>query len=215
MACYTGFWDCFIFIPHMAFSLTQIISHLIRYKYLVLFPAAIIEGPIITIIAGFLASLGYLNIFGAYALIVIGDLAGDSGYYCIGRWGRERFIDRWGGYLGITSARVERLEAHFQKHGGKTLASAKLIHVFSLASLIAAGIVRVPYRKFLWYILLPTMAKSLALLLVGFFFGSAYVTFDRYLTYISFTLPALIVILFMVYFVMKRTQLGQRFFGGL
>ena len=89
--------------------LEQIILLLTTYKYLLLFPIVVFEGPIITVIAGFLSSLGYLNIFIAYGVVVVGDIAGDIMYYALGYYGRDRFVNRWGRFLGITSERVERL----------------------------------------------------------------------------------------------------------
>jgi membrane protein DedA with SNARE-associated domain len=45
---------------------------------LLLFPLAVVEGPIVTVIAAYLASLGYLNIFAVFAVVVAADLVGDS-----------------------------------------------------------------------------------------------------------------------------------------
>ena len=39
-----------------------VISWLLAYRYAILFPLVIIEGPIVTILAGFLASLGQFNL---------------------------------------------------------------------------------------------------------------------------------------------------------
>ena len=60
------------------FSLDQIIGWLLVYKYFILFPVMVIEGPIITIIAGFLSSLELLNPFLVYVVVVIADLTGSS-----------------------------------------------------------------------------------------------------------------------------------------
>lgn len=57
--------------------LQQIILLLTAHKYLFLFPAAVVEGPIVTVIAGFLSSLGIFNIFIAYAVVVVSDIVGD------------------------------------------------------------------------------------------------------------------------------------------
>lgn len=92
----------------------QIIFLLNAHKYLFLFPV-VVEGPIITVIGGFLSSLGLLNKFIAYAVVVVGDIVGDIMYYALGYYGRQRFVKRWGRFLGITFERVERLEKHFEK----------------------------------------------------------------------------------------------------
>jgi membrane protein DedA with SNARE-associated domain len=52
------------------FSLIQVIGWLVHYKYVVLFPIMVVEGPIITVLAGFLASLGSLNLLAAYSIVV-------------------------------------------------------------------------------------------------------------------------------------------------
>jgi membrane protein DedA with SNARE-associated domain len=156
---------------------------LITYRYFVLFPFTIIEGPAVSIIGGFLASLGYLNLFIVYVVVIVGDMVGDSMYYAAGRWGRGGFLQRWGHLIGITETRVEKLEGHFQRHSGKTLILGKLTHVGVIMILVAAGVARVPFWEFLWYDAVATIPKSLALVLIGFFFGHAYKSISHYLDY--------------------------------
>ncbi len=146
-----------------------------HYKYIVLFFVTIIEGPIVTIIAGFLISLGHLNFLLSYILIVIADLTGDSIYYSFGRWGKKRFINKYGKYFGMTTERVLRIEKHFEKHSGKTLFLGKVSHGIGAVFLVAAGMAEMPYQKFLWYNFIATIIKSLILILIGFYFGQALV----------------------------------------
>ncbi len=186
------------------FSYPQIIQWLAVYKYFVLFPIVVIEGPIITIISGFLASVGKMNFFLAYAVIAIGDVAGDSIYYAMGYWGRKKFIERWGHYIGITFARVEKLEKHFTQHGGKTLMLGKISHGIGGVFLAAAGVARMPFRKFLWYNFIATLPKSLALMLVGYYFGFAYERMNSYLSWIGFFIAA-IAIFAIIFYLMPRT----------
>src|SRR3989338_1390938 len=85
------------------FSVAQIIGWLLLYRYVALFSVVAIEGPISTLIAGYLSSLGLLNFWIAYVVAVSGDLASDAGYYALGRFGRERFVKKYGHYVGIAS----------------------------------------------------------------------------------------------------------------
>ena len=71
-----------------------LISSLSQYKYLILFPLAIIEGPIVTVIAGFLCSQAILEPFYVFPIIVIGDILGDSLYYGLGRWSQLPVIKK-------------------------------------------------------------------------------------------------------------------------
>jgi membrane-associated protein len=184
-------------------SLDQIIALLIQYKYWLLFPIVVFEGPIITIIAGFLTSLGYLNFIIAYVLIVFADLVGDVIYYYFGRFGREHFINRWGRYLGITMERVKKLEKHFGSHTGKTLILGKLSHAVGGYILVAAGIAKVPLKDFIKYNFIATWPKSMILFLIGYYFGRSYYQISKYLDYTAWGTIALVIILILVYFVMK------------
>ena len=185
-------------------SLSEIFILLDNYKYLFLFPIVVIEGPIITVIAGLLVSLGHLNIFITYAVIVFGDMVGDSLYYVIGFYGRLGFVERWGHFLGMTKERVVKIENHFTNHTGKTLITGKLTHFAGAVILVAAGVAKVPYWKFIWYNFLPTIPKSLALLLLGYYFGKAYQQIDSYFNYIALAGSVVLVLTVTAYIFIKR-----------
>ena len=171
------------------------IVHLLRhYEYLALIPLVIIEGPIVTIIAGFLTAHGFYNFSAALSVIVLSDLFGDSIYYVLGKWGRLGVIDKWGRFLGITAKRVLTIDKYFERHGAKILFLGKLSVGIGAAILVAAGMANVAYRKFIWINLLATIPKSFVLLVAGFYFGQAYKQFNELLSFAalsiaSFTLP--------------------------
>lgn len=183
----------------MTIPLAQIPIILIRYKYFVLFPAAAIEGPIITIIAGFLCAHSLMNIYLAYAVIVAGDLAGDAFYYLLGRWGRIGLVNKIGHLVGISAARIKKLENHFSNHGGKTILVGKLAHGFGTVFLAAAGASKMPFNKFIYYNIIGTIPKSLILLLVGYFFGQAYARINTYFDFFAVGAFALAVLLILLY----------------
>ena len=58
------------------------------YGYWALFLIAVAEGPIITVIAGFLASRGLLDVALVFAVAFLADLRRDLLLYAIGRSGR-------------------------------------------------------------------------------------------------------------------------------
>lgn len=188
----------------MIFSLTQVMQWLLHYKYFVLFPVMVVEGPMITVIAGFLSSLGYLNIFVVYVVVVIGDLVGDSIYYAGGRWGRKRFVRRWGRYVGIRMERIMQLQEYFAKHKAKTLIVAKLSHAIGAPVLVAAGVANVPYWQFVGINFLAALPKSLVLLLIGFYFGKGYAKISEYLDYTALGTVALAALLIMLYLIKKK-----------
>lgn len=188
-------------------ALDQLILWLSDYKYLALFPLAVAEGPIVTVIAGFFASLGYLNFWLAYIIIIIGDLVGDAVHYSFGRFGGRAFIDRWGKYLGVGPKQIGAIERQFDKRGDKLLFIGKMSQGIGGAFLVAAGLIKMPFSKFIFANLLATLIKSLLLLLLGFYFGHALSTINTYLEKITlFSLGAAIfgVLIYFLYFRKSR-----------
>ncbi|KKT26252.1 MAG: hypothetical protein UW11_C0018G0028 [Parcubacteria group bacterium GW2011_GWA2_43_9b] len=184
----------------------QIFLWLNAYKYLALFPLAVAEGPIITVIAGFFVSLGYLNFWLAYLVIVAGDLGGDALHYLAGRFGGRQFVDRWGRYFGINSSHVESLKKQFDEKGGKLLFIGKMSHGIGGVFLIAAGIIKMPFDKFIFSNMLASLIKSMALLFIGFYFGRALATLNTYLDRIALISIGTAIFAFLIYFFYFRKK---------
>lgn len=165
----------------MVFSLSEITASLLAYKYLILFPISIIEGPVVTIIAGFLASLGYINFFLAYFAVIMGDVVGDFLLYLIGRKGRSSILSKHGHHFGVTEEKLKFFEKKFGRHTRSTLLFGKFTHAFGFMILVAAGAANVNVWEFVIVNLLGTMVKSFVLLLVGYYFGQFYGVINLYL----------------------------------
>ena len=187
-------------------SLDQVILWLLGYKYLALFPLAVAEGPIITVIAGFFVSSGHLNFWLAYFIIVAGDLIGDAIHYFIGRWGGEKFIAKWGHYIGVGQAQVISLEKQFAKRGGRLLFIGKMSHGIGGAFLVAAGLIKMPFDKFIFSNMFATLLKSLILLLIGYYFGHALSAINSYLERTALILIGLGIFAFLIYFFYFRKK---------
>lgn len=158
----------------------NVVVHLLEtYKYLILLPLTIVEGPIVTITASFLASLGYLNIFIVYGISVLGDVIGDSLYYWLGRLGRHTIIPRYGRFLGITEERLRFAEEHYKKHLAKTIFFGKVTNIPNISILITAGATRVNFRTYLGVVFLAEVIKQPVLIFIGYYFGKSYVSIEK------------------------------------
>jgi membrane protein DedA with SNARE-associated domain len=187
----------------------QVLAWLLLYKYQLLFPVLVFEGPITTVIAGFLASLGTLSFAFTYVLAVVADLVGDTLYYAVGRYGIQRRVDRWAGYLWISPQQIDRLKGQFGRHAGKTLLTAKMTHGVGGLVLVSAGAAGIPYPTFLWFNALGTLPKSLALLLVGYYFGYEYHAINAYLESIALITIGVVLIASLVaciYYYCRRSE---------
>lgn len=179
---------------------------LLTYKYLILLPIAIIEGPIIIIIASFLASQGILNIFVVYVIAVLGNVIGDCIYYSVGRIGRYTFIAKYGHYIGITSERIKSTEEHYKNHFLKTLIIAKITEAPVVPTLVAAGVSRVDARKFVLVSIALEMVKAVVIVLIGYYFGKFYVKIDGYFKDSILAFGIIFVLLILLIIVYKKIK---------
>jgi len=149
------------------------ISH---YGYIAVFLLSVVEGPVVTILAAFLASQGVLDLKAVYATVVLGDLIGDLIYYAAGR----TLIGGLPWRMGIRGRelriRVDVLRSHIRAHAGRVLLFGKLTQSAGFAVLLAAGATRVRLGTFMLYNILGTLPKSALLVVLGYFFGRFYHT---------------------------------------
>jgi len=191
-------------MTNYSMALTTFITWLEAYKYWALFPIAVIEGPIITVAAGFLVTLGIFNPVFAYIVIIIGDTVGDALHYCVGYFGGKRFIERWGKYLGVSLETIIPLEKSFDDKGNSFFFWGKALHGIGGAILIAAGLIRYPFGKFLISNVLGTLIKSAVLLVIGFYFGQFLGKIDSSLNIIAAIMVALVPIAIFIYIAWRK-----------
>jgi membrane protein DedA with SNARE-associated domain len=168
-------------------TLQQIIE---AHGLALLFPLAVLEGPIVTVVAAWLARLGFMNIVAVYVVCVVSDLLGDAIYYALGRHGLPL---RWQQRLGLTPQRRRTLKTQFRARGARILVIGKLTHSAGMAVLLAAGASRMPFGPFLLWNFLATLPKTLFFLLIGYVFGGASNRVDGWIGNVSLLLLALIV----------------------
>lgn len=152
----------------------HLISLLTHYRYLVLFPLAIVEGPIISVIAGLLCALKVLDPFLVVPLIVSGDMIGDSVYYGLGRWQSTKLPPRILKHFIPGTDRLEKTRNYFEANPIRTLFLSKIILGIGFAGLYLAGNAKVPYKKFLIICLVTTLCQCAVYVIIGFLFGAAY-----------------------------------------
>ncbi|MEI6022910.1 MAG: VTT domain-containing protein [bacterium] len=149
---------------------------LLTYKYIILIPLAIIEGPIVTILAGFLVTLGVMNPFIIYPIMVVGDAVGDGLIYYVGYTGKKLLS-----FFKVDDAKLVRAKKYFADNHHKAITMSKLIHGIGFVGLIAAGATHVPYKKYFTTCILISMVQSFVMLAIGILFGHAYITIEKYL----------------------------------
>lgn len=187
-------------------TLVSILSFLNTYGYAVIFPISIIEGPIVAVLAGILVATGQMNAAIVFLILLAGDVVGDAGYYLLGRYGGHPFVRRWGHRFGITDSKLESAEAHFAEHDWKILLLGKLQMSpipTGLATLIAAGMMRMPFWRYLFYNVVGTIPRLIVFEGVGIVFGVSFLSMNKgvfdTITIASLAITALVLVYFFVF----------------
>ena len=173
---------------------------LLKFKYIILFPLAIVEGPILAVIAGFFCTTGNLNLFIVFPIIVLGDIIGDSLVYMFGRWGFPVFLKKILSYFGMKPENIEKARVYFDANSNKAIALSKITLGIGIAGIYFAGISRIPFARFLKICLVTSALQYVVYLGIGLLFGSAYKQISHYLNFFAafFIIAFLSVILFYV-----------------
>ncbi len=176
---------------------------LFKFKYLILFPLAIVEGPILAVIAGFLCTQGYLNLFIIYPIIVLGDIIGDTICYMFGRRGVPVFLKRIIKRLGLVPENMGRVRAYFDSNPKKTISLSKITLGVGFAGIYLAGNARIPYSRFIKICLVTSALQYVVYLTIGLLFGSAYKQISKYLDF--FAAFAIVTLVSVILFYMLKS----------
>jgi membrane-associated protein len=153
------------------------LSHvLIAHGSALILPLAVIEGPIVTIVTGFLAAQGYFAWYWSLFLLICGDLIGDIIYYWIGR-APLGFLRRLAGKRGVVTA---SFQARLRHSSTRMLLIGKWTHSAGCLVLIGSGMLRLPLARFMLINLIATVPKSTVLFSLGYFFGDHYPLLERH-----------------------------------
>ena len=186
-------------------SLDTILLLLKEFGYFIFLPLTIIEGPIVTVIGGYLVSLHIFSFLITYVLAVAGDIIGDVIYYGLGRWG-NKFFSKRESFLGIRVERARKFEARFHANAGKVLLLGKWTQSIGAPILFAAGMARMPLNTFLFFNTLGSLPKTLLLVVLGYYSGEAYKQISTYIEYAGYIAFLFIIVGFLVSFIMKRKR---------
>jgi membrane protein DedA with SNARE-associated domain len=152
---------------------------LTEYGSALILPLSVIEGPIVTVVTGFLSQQGYFTWVWAVILLVCGDLIGDVLYYWIGRGGGPRLagIAR---RVGLHSDVPDELRHELTEHSTRMLIIGKWTHSIGCLVLIGSGMLHLPLPRFLLINLLATVPKTGALFAFGYYASSYFPRIEQH-----------------------------------
>jgi membrane protein DedA with SNARE-associated domain len=126
--------------------------------------------------AGVLAYQGHLNIVAVIIVGTVAELIGSFVSYTVGRVGERPLVDRFGRYLLVTRADIDRAERFFAGRGAWALPVGRALPVVRTFVSIVAGFIEIPPVMFGVLSLIGTAVWVTAISLVGYGLGSAWQT---------------------------------------
>jgi membrane protein DedA with SNARE-associated domain len=148
-----------------------------------------VPGETILILAAIYAGTGRLNVVLVGLLGFIGAVVGDNIGFAIGHFGGRPLIERFGRYIFLTPARIERATSFFDRHGGWIIIVARFIEGLRQANGIIAGISGIHWAKFLLFNAIGAALWVGVWTTLGYLSGSninaIYDTATRFSTYLA------------------------------
>ncbi len=181
----------------------NVYDSILSFKYLAIFIGSFIEGPTVGLLTGFFARMGYIHLSFGYLAHVAGDMSADLMYYALGYFGGVTFLPKLARLLRYSLSDVESIEKSFNKHSKKLIILGKLTHVVGFPILLAAGMSKYPWYKFVALDLIATLLKAAILVFIGYHFGGYWEKVNNVLIIAGVT-GAIVVGVQVGYFLVRR-----------
>jgi membrane-associated protein len=171
-------WD---FLVHLDRHLAAFVAQYGTWVYALLFLIVFCEtglvvmpflpGDSLLFVVGALAAVGGMDVRIVMVLLVSAALLGDNVNYTFGRWLGPRVFRsseaRW-----LNHRHLERTQAFYERHGGKTLVIARFMPFVRTFAPFVAGVGRMQYARFLAFCVSGALLWVVSLTLLGYFFGN-------------------------------------------
>lgn len=131
--------------------------------------------------AGFLVGQGVAiepitgQLWQFWLVVLAGTLGATIGAvvaYGIGAWGGRPLLERWGRYVGISAADLDRADEFFAKHGEAASFFGRMIPVVRSLVSFAAGISHMPLARFTIFTFLGSLPFTAVLVFAGVQLGA-------------------------------------------
>ena len=133
-----------------------------------------------------------------FLVVIAGTLGATAGAliaYAIGAWGGRPLIERWGRYLGISGADLDRAELFFARHGEAASFFGRMIPVIRSLVSFAAGVARMPIRRFVVFSFLGSLPFTAALVFAGVQLGANWETIGTVIKRFEYAVVAVLVLI--------------------
>ena len=192
--------------------LNSVLTYTLHFSYLAIFVMIVlgsvgipIPEELILLVAGYLSSRGFMNLFIVILVATVATIAADNISYWIGRKKGVSFLrSSFAARIFFSPRRLARIEHHFKKHGGKTVLLARFLLGFRMISFIIAGSSQMPWKTFIKYNIIGACIWVPAVILIGYIVSSGIFVIWEYFENLKHIIAALLIIGLLGYFFLRR-----------
>lgn len=146
-----------------------------------------------------------LTLLGIIVFGVLGDLAGASIAYAIGRYGGHELVERHGGKLHVSPARLAFAHRWFERYGSPVILVSRLVPLVRAVFPYAAGVAEMSYARFISFAAVGSVIWIGGLGILGKAVGSNWTHWRKNLEYVDYA-ALLILVAAIVWFVVRRSR---------
>ena len=138
------------------------------------FVGLVAPGETAVVLGGVVAAQGEVSLVAILLVAWVASFLGDMASFGLGRRLGRPFLHRHGPRVKLSTARLERVEGFYDRHGGKAILVGRFVGVVRAVSPFIAGASALPLRVFLPYSLIGTAVWASAFTLAGYFFHRSF-----------------------------------------
>ena len=153
-----------------------------------------ISSEITFVFAGVLAYQGHLNLALVIIIGTLAELGGSYLSYFVGRLGGRPVVDRFGRYVLVTRADVDRAERFFAGRGAWVVPVGRALPFIRAFTSLVAGLIEMPAVEFGLLSLLGTVFYVTVMSLIGYEAGSAWHSVSHYFSIGGYVIVAGVVL---------------------
>ena len=168
---------------------------ILEMGYLGIFVLMVLESTMVPVpstlvmpFAGYLAAQGHFSLPLVIAMNGAGAIVGSLACYWLGAAGGKPLLLKYGKYVLVKKADVDKTEKFFESHGSATVFIARLLPVIRHFISIPAGIARMNIWKFLLQTLLGATVWGGFLAVFGYQVGANWSKVSKYMKRIDLVL---------------------------
>ncbi len=142
--------------------------HIALLYYFGLAILSVTQGPIVILLGAAASTTGVISPIGVFITVTIGNLLADMVWFLIGRLGKVEWILRFR-WLRVDVAMIESLKIRLFRQAPFIVMLAKLSSIFVLPVMVAAGLARLPWKRWFPTLFIVEVVKNMALILAGYY----------------------------------------------